>query len=147
MSAIEIIDALPEHAEYVAAHLREADIIELHASTPRAPAAAVRESYRWADWTKVVLVDGVPAVLYGVSPTTVYDVGSPWMLATDAIQKIQRYFIRGSRTEVERMKREYKMLFNRVHRDNTVSINWLRWLGFTVDTVPDGEFFQFWMKV
>lgn len=146
MTKIIVREATKEDVDYIADHLREADVIELRAAQYTDPAAAVRTGWGWSDWTNAVLVDDAPAILYGVAPTGKRGQGSPWMLATDGIHAIQRKFLIGSRGEVDRMRARYSVLINQVHRGNTLSIKWLKWLGFTLypePAGPNGQFFTF----
>jgi hypothetical protein len=148
MPAILVRDAIQSDVDHVADHLREADMIELRAAGFTDPAGEVRRGWTGSDWTRSVLVDGVPSILYGVAPTGLRGCGSPWMLATDGIRAITRPFLLGSRGEVERMRAAYGFLVNQVHQENALSIRWLKWLGFTIDLEPagrDGQFFTFTM--
>lgn len=150
MPEILVRDATQADADHVAAYLRQADLIELRAAGIADPVKEVREGWTGSDWTKAVLIDGVPAILYGVAPTGLRGCGSPWMLATDGIHAIRREFLLGSRGEVERMREAYCFLVNQVHRCNALSIRWLKWLGFKVDPEPagpNGQFFTFTMGV
>ena len=146
---VEIRDATPADVEHVARNLRDADFLELSIAQPEDPRVAVRSCLDYSVWTKVVLVDGVPAVIYGVSPSDVEECGSPWMVGTDDIMKIPHQFVTGSRRELERMQSEFSFLYNQVHCKNKISISWLRWLGFSVDderpTGPLNQFFNFWI--
>ena len=150
MPEIIVRDAIQTDVDHVAANLRDADLVELRAAGFDDPAGEVRRGWVGSDWTRSVLIDGVPAILYGVAPTGLQGCGSPWMLATDGIRAITRQFLLGSRGEVERMREAYCFLVNQVHRGNALSIRWLRWLGFTIDPEPagrDGQFFTFTMGV
>jgi hypothetical protein len=150
MPEILIREATQEDVDYVADHLRAADVHELSLSQPDEPAAAVKASFGYSNWTKCALVDGVPTVLYGVSPTDIPECGTPWMLATNDIYKIKQEFLAGSKSEVDEMQLHYRFLFNQVHKDNKTSIRWLMSLGFAIDLTPTGphqEFFNFWLGV
>ena len=60
-----------------------------------------------------------------------------------------RRLVRQCHTQVADMHLEYEFLHNQVHRENVASIQWLRWLGFTIGTVPCGpgdEFLMFWKR-
>jgi hypothetical protein len=150
MAAIIIRDATQADVDHVATHLRAADVVELRAAGHADPAERVRQGWKAADWTKAVLVDGVPAILYGVAPTTIKGCGSPWMLATNGIYAIKQEFILGSVVEVDRMRQAYRVLINMIHHKNAVSLRWLKWLGFKINpepTGPGGQFFIFSMGV
>jgi len=144
---MQLRDATPADVEYVAAHLRAADVVELRATGLPDPAEAVRESARISTWTRAAVVGDDVAAVYGVTPTAAPGVASPWMLGTDAIHRVGREFLRASVGEVERMMGDNLLLFNRVHVDNTVSLAWLRWLGFTISDKPahdNPNFYDFW---
>lgn len=146
MARLSIREATFEDVAYVADNLRAADVVEIRMQKLE-PAGAVRNSFRISRWTKVVLVDDKPAVIYGLAPTAMPEMGSPWMVATEAIKAVGYKFLRQSCHERDRMKDEYSVLFNQVHRGNKVSIAWLRWLGFVIDpkpTGPQGQFLNFW---
>jgi hypothetical protein len=150
MPTILVRDATQADVDHVAHQLREADLIELRAAGFADPAGEVRRGWTGSDWTKAVLLDDVPAILYGVAPTGLQGCGSPWMLATDGVSAIRRKFLLGSFAEVVRMRESYTFLVNRVHRGNAISIKWLKWLGFTIDPEPagpNGQFFTFTMGV
>lgn len=141
---IHLREATPEDIAHVGAHMRAADVAELRASGHDNPALAVQQSADNSVWINSVLAGDEVAAVYGVTLTNIEGVASPWMLGTDAIRNVKREFLRASIGEVDRMMAGNRALFNRVHGANAVSIAWLRWLGFTVDDQPDGEFFQFW---
>lgn len=146
---IEIKAADMAGAVYIGEHLRQADDIELRACQPDAPCVAVVRSYSAAEWCNIVNVDGVPAVIYGVTRTDIDGIGSPWMLATDDIGKIGRKFLKGSRAEVDRMRESFPWLYNKVHCENRLSMRWLRWLGFEIFDDPvgnGGKFREFLMR-
>lgn len=148
MAKVMIRYATPEDVHFVAGHLRTSDVIEIRLSQPDSPEEAVLISFKHSTWTKCALVDGVPTVLYGVSPTEMPNCGTPWMLATDDILKIKKEFLAGCMAEIDEMLMHYRFLANQVHKENIVSIGWLKKLGFTVDPTPTGpfnEFFNFWM--
>lgn len=144
---ISLRDATATDVEFVAENLRDADTIELRLAQTHEPAEAVRLGAAMSIWTRVLCLDGRPAALYGVAPMDLPDCGSPWMLATDDIGRISHAFLVASRGEAERMCRQFRFLFNQVHRDNRTSIKWLLWLGFSIDYNPSGpygQFFSFW---
>ena len=150
MAEITIREATPEDICYIADHLRMADQIEIRLAQSEEPAVAVRACCLDSNWARCALVDGVPTVLYGVNSTDIPECGSPWMIGTDDIAKIGRQVLAGSREGIAEMRQAYRFLFNQVHRDNAISIKWLKWLGFQVDETPTGpfnEFYNFWYGV
>lgn len=146
----ELLPVEAWHIDHVAAHLRPEDAAEIWASSratghralTRGAATAVRA------WTG--LVDGEPVAVAGVSPASmVCGVGVPWMLATPAIERVERPFLRLSRPVVEAMHEAAPELVNFVDNRNERAHRWLAWLGFTLDPpAPHGVdrllFRRFW---
>ena len=78
-----------ESIHYIASHLREADRIEIQAVNPKPVAEIVQDSVNVSTLCKVVSIDGVPSLVYGLVPLSILgSVAAPWLLATDAIEKI-----------------------------------------------------------
>lgn len=136
---IRFVDATEDHAEYIAAFMREADRLELEASG-RNPLDAMLRGWRTSTLRKTVLVDTRPAVMFGVAPlSAIGGHGSPWLLGTRDALRLKRNFLVTSSGYVRRMLRLYPQLTNYVDVRNRASIRWLRWLGFTLlDPVPIG---------
>jgi len=105
MPDIVVRAATQEDVDYVADHLRAADAHELRRAKHDDPAETVKMSFGYSEWTKCALVDGLPTILYGVSPTGMPGWGTPWMLATEDIVKIKREFLIGSKNEIVDMAR------------------------------------------
>jgi hypothetical protein len=135
---------------YVANNLRAADELELSISRPDVlPAVTVMESFTGSDWCRVVVIDDLPAIVFGLYPSEMEGAGELWMVATDDIVKAKYQFIKRSKAFVNRMLNDYPYLYNMVHSDNQLSIQWLKYLGFTIepDAVgPNCEFHFFWME-
>lgn len=150
MTALTFHPATPARVAHVAAHLRAADRAELAITSPGEDVHQIlRDSVAASRWSIVVEVDGVPAVAYGVAPTTDPMIGRAWMLATDDLLRIQRReFLVRCRAEVRLMQQKFAVLTNEVHRKNTVVLRWLERLGFHIDRErpvgPNGELFVFW---
>ncbi len=113
--------------------LRDTDIQEIAIVHPgEDPHAVLRASVRVSYYAELVKLDGKPAIVYGVAQTDLYGVGAVWMLASDEIHGMERYFIRHCREKVELMNRIFPVLFNYVWRNNEAAIRWLTWCGFEV---------------
>lgn len=147
---IEIVPATHEAVDYIANRLREADIAELNASRIDAsPYDIVLESVELSDWCNVVLIDGIPSIVFGVCPSAEKDSGVPWLLGTDDMDKIKRHLLIGCSSFIEKMLSKYSFLYNIVHCDNAKAIRWLEWLGFHVEKEfigPLNQFHFFWMN-
>lgn len=133
MLRAEIVPALPEHIEYVAEHMRQADQDELWASSHSLPLESLvnAKSRSVECWTG--LINGEPICVFGVTPISlVTGLAAPWMLGTDKLEDHAMTFLRRSRRVVASWKEEYRLLFNYVDARNTVAIQWLDWLGFDI---------------
>jgi len=86
-----------------------------------------------------ILVDGTPAGLFGAAPdhtTTDPEAGVPWLLGTPDLLKARRELITQARLWVSHLRAVYPKLSNYVDERNTVSINWLKRMGFLFDEEP-----------
>lgn len=136
-------------AAYIGHHLRASDLHEMKCLTDLPPAEIVVSSRGYSNWCRVFEIDGLPAVIFGVTPSSRPTWGIPWLLATEAAMPHARRLARQCHGQVSEMQAAYPNLHNQVHRDNLTSIEWLQWLGFTIGTVPCGpadEFLLFWKR-
>lgn len=128
---IEIVPARASHVRPIADRMRQADRDEVAASSGSSPLHALSYSFRKSHYRWTVLMDGQPEIMFGVGDVSILGgVGAPWLLATDAVNKVTREFIRQSRPLVRQLSARYDVLRNMVDLRNTVSIRWLEWLGF-----------------
>jgi hypothetical protein len=115
--------------------LRRADRAEIEALTGRDPRAVLIESVERSASAWPGLADGELVCLFGVVPMSLAGVtGIPWLLGSDAVAAYSRQFLRRNRAWLGEMLRDFPLLTNVVDARNTVSIRWLRWLGFTLGT-------------
>jgi hypothetical protein len=117
--------------------LREADKNEIAAMSGMSPLDALDYSIR--DSVEVWFVsrpDGHPLALYGVGVDQVG--GIPWMVGTDEMRRYGKSLVKQGRLWVHSKIEQYGMLYNYVDARNTVHIEWLTAIGFTV--VPHDEY-------
>jgi hypothetical protein len=121
-------------------NMREADKDEVNAATRMGLRNAVSSSVTMSSYAKTGLVDGALVCMWGVCPISLISKkGTPWMLGTDLIKKKQKIFLKRSKPWLEDIKKDYNYLENYVDARNTLSIKWLKWLGFKVeDPIPYG---------
>lgn len=122
--------------EYIAENLRQADREEgfatfghcRHLDGVRVSIAASH------DVVMAVTAYGEPTALIGVATVSfLYNIGCPWMLATDRAYDYRRAFIECGRTYTQAMLGEYDSLANHVDARNTRSVAWLQRMGFTIE--------------
>lgn len=129
---VRIIDALPEHADQLV--LRQADRIEVAATTVLPPVEALRQSIAHSPrYCKAGFADGELACIFGVGSGLLSTSGCPWLLGSDLIARHPAAFIRRCGPYLDAMTQGFGYLENWVHADNRIAIRWLRWLGFTLD--------------
>jgi len=127
---LTFIPALPDHIAPIADRMREADRLEVLASSGKTPAEALAFSLSKsaASWT--IIIDGRPEMMFGVADLNILtQVGSPWLLGTDVVHDHRSEFLRGSVRWREQLFERYDILRNFVDDRNTLSMRWLKWLG------------------
>ena len=138
-----VIDRLtPEGAAHVVENIRLIDRREIYYLTTLTPEAALRYTLAFAVGNWEVRRDGVPVVIFGVNRrSSLSNVGVPWMVATDEIERAPLAIWHKSREYFERIARAFPLLENHVLAENRPSAIWLRWLGFDMqEPAPYGAF-------
>lgn len=135
---VDIVPGTDADVFEVLADLRPIDMLEV-SLTCADPVDALVRGWKASTYRGVFRVDDRPVVVFGVTPCTIQQGdGSPWMVATPEIVKVPRQFLQASRHVVDNMRRGFVELRNATHKDNKVSLSWLRWLGFRVSDEPVG---------
>lgn len=129
----QVIPAEFEHIEAVVADVREADVMELDASSGSKPAEVLERGIAQSLWAWTVLYNGHPVALAGlIIVNLLTGFGSPWMVATKAVEAYPRPFLRLSKQYTAQMRDHCPLLINFVDARNTVAIRYLEWLGFSM---------------
>lgn len=138
MARIEVVPATLAHAREMArVGLREADRIEVLRSHGKLPEEVLVAALRRSRYALTALVDDAPVAMFGVAPSgLISTTGVIWLLATDESEKHWMRFGKISRDAVEFFRTQFSVIENFVDAENETSINWLQWLGFTLDPDP-----------
>ncbi len=133
---LRLLKAKPEHLPPIAAKMRRADRLELRASRRRPRLVLLEESLAASSEAWVVTENGVPFLVWGLVKTGgILGIrGVPWLIATDRLVPYSLKFLRRCRPWVEHLKRDVFYLENYVHSENELSIFWLKWCGFKIET-------------
>ena len=139
---IEVFDnTYNDKVRHLATNLREADFDEVFASTGESPHFAIQEGWEWSirKWIMLNKHDRAVAVL-GVRPQSMFsDIGIPWLLGTEGLNKIKRFFMEASKPIIVEMLKDYKALINYVDARYIKAVRWLNWCGFEIeDAEPFG---------
>jgi len=130
--SVSITKALPSHIERIANGMRTHDVKEIWSSHRSLPEQALTKGLaRGKAWT--ALLDGEPFVMFGVTDGDLLTgLGIPWLLATDELDTVSRDFLKYTKEYMPQVINGYSRLQNYVHAENTQSILWLKWIGFTL---------------
>jgi len=111
----------------VALRMREDDVREAQAMG-HSPSEALTRGYNWSKWCMTVLVNDVPAAMFGVGSHD--GIGIVWALGTDDLT--HRAVVEVSRVHLPRLEAEFEYLGNLVDARNEVHVGWLKRLGFEI---------------
>ena len=118
-----------EDCHDLAPRMRSQDAKEVMASNGAKPYEALSESFRVSsECYTIIHEDGEIVGMFGVADAKIF--GSPWLLGSDKLPETKRVMLPVSAKWVEEKNDQYPLLLNYVHADNTVSIRWLKSLGF-----------------
>ena len=135
---LEIVDAHPDHADYLAPRLRAGDKMECMCLGQK-PLEALQAGLEHDLATLTVLnKKGKPIAMFGIGEGE--DVPYIWLLATDELsKKCKKDFIKYSKMWVsELLKLTGGVAANYVYKYNRPAVRWLRWVG--ADFIGDIEF-------
>jgi hypothetical protein len=137
-----VVDADISHVPFIAEKMRWADQREVWASSKKRPYPVLLLSYKVSKYRKTIMLGDEPIGMFGVSSFGLLsNRGVPWFLGTDKIEDISYRFLRGCSKYIGEMSDGYAILENWVDTRNSVSIEWLKWLGFNVEqAAPHGAF-------
>lgn len=130
--------ATREHVLAIGLKLRAEDVAEI-AGLGGNVRKALWRGFRTSIWCRVASVDGELAAIWGLCVAGRPGIGPlagkavPWLLTTDAIERIPVAFVRHARREVAAMRQLYPALENHVAADYRRAVKFLRLIGFDVD--------------
>ncbi len=133
--SIRYVRSTLEHADFLARNLRAGDLEELNAggiAEQEDLTSALRSPLLMQGETLTLLVDGVPAAMFGV-----VDLGNgrggPWLLGTTVLDQNKRLLLTDARVVVQNMMNQFEVLENLIFEGSKTNRRWLRWLGFSED--------------
>ncbi len=129
----QVVPATEAHAEEMALVMRQADVDEVWAASHYEPLEALLASLRVSPDPWTGLADDRVVCMYGVGQLTLLsDWGSPWLLTSQELPDHARAFLRRNKLYLAEIRSKYRLLLNFVDARNTMSIRWLKWLGFDI---------------
>ena len=149
MSVVRLIKPTETAMKFIAANMRDEDLAEVIAAGEEPLEALMNGLNNSSSSVLVVDDDDTPLTVLGVVPVCVLTgSGVPWLLSSKYALQHRKEFLILSPNIVQEMLDMYPRLFNYVHTENKVSIRWLKWMGFKIDspvTLPNGEQFHRFM--
>lgn len=134
MSNVVFRDTKKADVLWLAAHMREEDKQEIAAAAGRTPVLTLLAGYEHSPFIKTMLVDGVPALIFGVAHRpgdgmvgTVWMLASDYLMSRDAVRAIKRT----SKYWADEMNKLYPILANVADRRNKTHLRWIKFCGFT----------------
>jgi hypothetical protein len=136
---IRVRDSVIGDVDAMKNRLRESDVKEIWASHHHTPEEGLKLCVENSIMC-FTIENGRPIGIFGISPTNLLgDQASIFLLSTDDLKKIEKRFLRNCRKFIDYMLSHYPYLDNYVHAENKKSIEWLKFLGATVEeAVPYG---------
>lgn len=137
---LEITPSTPAHVRLISVKLRAGDKDEVEAAGLR-PGQAVWRSWRGSLFSKVALVDGELAAIWGMGGSPFGKVGEPWLLTTPAVERVKLAFVKTARREVADMLLLCPALQGYVDASYTKAVRLLEMVGFKVENpLPFGRY-------
>lgn len=142
---ITVRPATLEDARYVGARLREGDARECEMFGMDG-VRAIEASMQASLVTECLLIDDVPAAVYGIQiDDLMASVGQPWILTAGEIDRHRIAYARAARALINRAFDVVDRLENIVDARYARAVALLDWLGFTVEPEQDG-IRRFWKE-
>ena len=136
---IEFRPANKEDADFVNAHLRNADIREIEA-LGQGVRGVVWMCVRASDFAWTGLIDGVPAMVLGCAQSPLAEEGEVWALGTNELDRHPREVLIYGKQKLAEMLDVFPCLGNYCGAWHTKNLKWLRKLGFEIGAPsPCGE--------
>ena len=147
MTDVVFREATEADARYIGANLRAEDRCEV-AALGADPEKAVLQSLRDSDMAWTALVNGAPAMMFGVGGNLFSERGFVWALGTDECTKHPREMLIFGRRKVKEMLNVYPVLENYCDARYDKALRWLKRIGFRVsDPVKWGKNGELFCKI
>lgn len=142
MPVVEIIPTTEAHIAEILPHIRQADVEEFWATAMMTPEQVLNYGLAHSSYCWTGLANGEVVTIFGVTPASILTgFGTPWLVASDRLDKYSRSFIRHSKPLLAGVLLQFPRLENYVDARNVAAKQWLHWLGFKLhDPEPAGPF-------
>lgn len=137
---VEIVPALPEHADELAPYMRDEDVAEIRAGGYASALHALQYSLAASVEAYALMLDGKVAALFGVAHGNLMGgSGHVWLLTGRLVDKHRFAFVRNIRRALEKALPRWPHLRNMVDSRYVKAVRLVKALGFEVgEPVPVG---------
>jgi hypothetical protein len=145
----QVVPATREHIDQMKGSFREIDELEaLMVNGHDAYNTAISNFYLSVN-TWVGLLYGVPVVLFGHTKEDIASgVSKPWFMGTKHMDRCGLSILRRTRKYIAKIKAASTKIEATVHKDNNISLKWLKWAGFNIgQPEPFGKSDQLFHRV
>lgn len=122
---------MPGDEKALLANMRKKDIEECKAFG-MSPGRALRNSMNSSLYSKSVWMDGKIIAMIGLSGNVISEVGCPWMLTGNGIEKVPFTFAKVAIKELDEMHKYKPVLSNFVQADYHEAVRFLSAVGFSI---------------
>jgi len=123
-----------EDALSMAHRMREIDVQEIWASHRIRPLPALVHLVRTSEVAKTGREGEDIVLMFGmIRQNLLGSAGTVWMLATDLLDLHSFRFLRECGTGIVAISAEFTIIENYCDARNSITVRWLKWLGFTVE--------------
>lgn len=136
-------DSYNKKVRQMALDLRAEDFDEVFHLYGMNPYDVVMESWDMSSDRYVILnKHDIVVGAFGVRAVDMFNgIGIPWLLGTEGLNKMKKFFVKNSKLVLNLMKYNYSYLVNYVDASYDNAVKWLKWCGFTLEEAkPFGIF-------
>ena len=119
-----------QDAEYIAAHIKKDNQIEMQALMGGHVLEELIASMEGSDYCGCCYVDGKPIAMYGLTKQRIFDASrTVWLLMTDETDKHKVFVARHTKKGLQAIVRDFGTCCNVCNIENKTILKWVEWMG------------------
>jgi hypothetical protein len=130
-NGVWVRQTMPGDDRALLANMRKKDVEECKAYG-MSPGRALRNSIQSSLYSKSVWLDGWIIAMIGLSGPVISEMGCPWMLTGNGIEKVPFTFAKVAIRELDEMHKYKRILSNYVQADYHEAVRFLSAVGFSI---------------
>ena len=133
-----LVKATEDHIDYLVPRMRDADVVDLGIICSVGMGELLAKVLEVSEEVNTLCFNGEPLCVFGIVINSVEDhVGEPWGIAQPKASKHPVAMCRQGRKFTNKYLDKGLKLTTTVHSENELALNWLRFLGFTMNDIID----------